>query len=112
MGEEAVVPAGALELATDQALGRFELGEVEGEAPQQGEVLGAMVLAVAGPVLVQGHIEHPRQAVLDLPVGADEGAEAGRIERPAEQVIAGLDGGLAVALATGGDLADGASPGQ
>ena len=65
-----------------------------------------MVLARPGEVLVQDHVEHPVQAVLDLPVRAHDRKEPGGGERPREQVVAGRGGRLVALLARGGDLAD------
>jgi hypothetical protein len=104
--EEGVVPAGAFDLAAGGALVAVGAQDVEGEAAQAGEVFGRMILAGAHPVLVEDDIEHPVQAVLDLPVGAHDREETGGGERPREQVVAGGERGPAVLLARGGDLAD------
>jgi hypothetical protein len=48
-----------------RASGDFRPGlveQVEGEAAEDGEVLGAVVAAVAGAVLVEGDVEHPVEA--------------------------------------------------
>lgn len=75
-GHGSIVPPGALELSFHGSSREFHLGEVEGEAPQQGVVLQAVVLAGPGLVLVHGHLEHAVQPVLDAPVGASHLAEA------------------------------------
>src|SRR3954454_18215009 len=110
-GEEEVVPCGAFELALHRALGGFGLGEVEGEAAQEGEVLGATVLAVPGPILIHGDVEHPMQPVLDAPVGARDLGEALGAKPRAEQVVGDLGRGLRGDLADAHDLADGGQPG-
>ena len=69
--KENVVPSCAPELAFDGSLGGFE-------ASRQGEIFGAVVLAVPGVVLVRGHVGHPVQTVLDAPAVADDGAELAR----------------------------------
>ena len=56
--------------------GAFELGKVESQAPQQGDVLRSVILASSGLVLVHGHIENPMQAVLNPPMGTGHPAEA------------------------------------
>ena len=80
MGEELVVSSGALEFAAHRVLGGLELGSVQGKAPQEGQVFGPVVLAVAHRVRVHGHIEHPMQAVLNAPVRPHDGQEALRRE--------------------------------
>lgn len=50
--------------------------EIEGEFSQDGKVFRAVFLAISGAVLVEIHIEHPMQAVLDGSVGAKGGGEA------------------------------------
>ena len=59
--------------------------DVEGAFADDGEVFGVVILAVAGPVFVEGGVEHPVDAVLDAPVGANgfanRSAVSGREER-------------------------------
>lgn len=43
------------------------LEQVQRLVPQDGEVLGSMVLAHATPVFSKGEIQHPMQAVLNPP---------------------------------------------
>jgi hypothetical protein len=76
-------------------LGPGLVEEVEGEAAKDGEVLGAVVAAVAGPVLVEGDVEHPVQAVLDRPVAADSAGGGLGGEGGGEDVGAGGGGGAA-----------------
>jgi hypothetical protein len=40
-----------------------------------GEVLGGVIGADAGAVLVEGEVEHPAETVLDAPVAADDALE-------------------------------------
>ena len=73
--EEVVVPSSAFELAAHGAFRGFELGEVEGEAPEECEIARPVVLAIARLILVEDDVEHPMELVLDGPVAAD-GVEA------------------------------------
>src|SRR5262247_3915347 len=65
-----MVPAGAFELGGERSLAGVAAGDVEGSTPQDGDVGGSVVAAVARGVLAQGHVELPVQAVLDVPVRA------------------------------------------
>lgn len=47
---------------------RMGTQDVEGEAPQDGEVLGGLVLSGADVVLAKDHVERPAELVLDGPV--------------------------------------------
>src|SRR3546814_5989298 len=58
---EGVGPSRAFALS---AYGEFRAGgseEVEGQVPEDGEVFRSVVGAVAGGVLVEGHVEHPME---------------------------------------------------
>ena len=83
-GEEGVVPAGSLDLAFHRSLGAFELGEVERDAAQQGDVLRSMIQAISGLVLIHGDVEDPMQSILDAPMSTHDLAEAVGGERCAE----------------------------
>jgi len=71
-GEEGVVPAGSLDLAFHRSLGAFELGEVERDAAQQGDVLRSMIQAISGLVLIHGDVEDPMQSILDAPMSTHD----------------------------------------
>ena len=63
-----VVTSGSLALSCN---GDFRSGgsqDIEGDFTQDGEVFWAVVLAVAGAVLIKGGVEHPVEAVLDAPM--------------------------------------------
>jgi hypothetical protein len=60
--EEGVIPAGALDLAPGRARSAIGAQDVEGEAPQPGEVFRGIVLAGPGPILVEDHVEAPSAA--------------------------------------------------
>ena len=75
-GKVGVVPPGALELALHGARGGLELREIEGKPAQQSQVLGAMILTGAQPILVHGHVQNPMQPVLDAPMRPHDGQKA------------------------------------
>jgi len=92
---EGIGPAGALAFAGDGELGAGGSEQTEGEAAEDGEVLGAVVGAGPGAVLVDGDVEHPVERVLDR--GEGLGGEAARTQMVAgggrPVVAAGLDAG-------------------
>jgi len=61
--------------------------QVECQLAQDSQVLRSMVLAVAREVLVEEDVEHPVQLVLDTPVAAHNGQQAGRRDQLGEQEI-------------------------
>jgi len=65
--EEVGRTEGSLEAAgLDATAGGMVLAEqVEGEAAQQGEIVGALANSYAGEVLTEGHAQDPVHAVLD-----------------------------------------------
>src|SRR5438552_18246457 len=71
--EESIVPSCALELGSqgDFCVG-MSAGDIEGEAPQDGEVGWGIVLSIARQVLVEDDIERPMQAIFDGPVCAHD----------------------------------------
>src|SRR4051794_32186683 len=91
-------------------LGAFEFGEVESKAPQQGDVLRSVILAVSGLILVHSHVEDPMQAVLNPPMGAGHLAEALGTERSAQQVVGGFGADLGADLASADHAANGSQP--
>src|SRR5687768_10910114 len=68
--EEGVVPSSLEHFVAHANRPRRCLEDVEGELSDDGEVLGAMILAGAAGVLVEQHIEDPVEIVLDAPMGA------------------------------------------
>ena len=72
---EGVGPSGSFALAGGGHPGAGLIEQVEGEAAEDGEVLGSVVAAVSGAVLVEGDVEHPVQRVLNRPVAADGAGE-------------------------------------
>jgi hypothetical protein len=73
-----------------------------------------MVFAVAAGICIHCDVEHPVQGVLDGPVRAGGGVEAGGGHRRAEQVICCFLCGFQRNIAPSGDCADGleAGPGM
>src|SRR3954451_21199478 len=109
-GQEGVVPCGAHALCLHGPLGAFELGKVESEAPQQGDVLRSVILTGSGLVFIHGHVENPVQAVLHSPMGAGHLAEVLGAERSAEQVVGGFRTDLGADLAGADHPANGRQP--
>ena len=71
--------------------------------PDDGQTGGGVALAVARLVFVHRHVEHPVQAVLDRPVGADGAPETLGRGLGAEQIIAAVDALRAVGETPLGD---------
>lgn len=80
--------------------------DVEGELAEDGEVLGAVVLAVAGAVLVEDGVEDPVEAVLDPPMGTHRAGERLGRQLGRGQVVAPAGAGPAVPLDGGLDHGD------
>ena len=76
--------------------------KVEGDAVEQGEVLGGISGPFAALVLAKGRVQHPVQFVFDALVLTNGGIEARGVKRQAGDVVAGfaflLAGGLLVSL--------------
>ena len=64
---------------------------VEGEPAHERHVLGAMPLAHARQILLEGHVERPVQGIFDAPVAADGVSERGRGATAGRDVIAGVE---------------------
>ncbi len=88
-----MIPAGGEPRGLDpERLGAFLLPESQREVVQDGERVGRVAGAEAGPVLGQGDIEHPLPAVFDGPVAADDGGEASRVGGQAAEDVSPLAG--------------------
>src|SRR5204862_8330964 len=71
--EYSIVPSCWLEFGSQgDFCGGMSAGDVEGEAPQDGEVGWGIVLAIARQALVEDDIERPMQAIFDGPVCAHD----------------------------------------
>ncbi len=85
--QEGIVPSCALDFASDGGLVWVAPEEVEGELSHQSDVLGAVVLAVAGSIFVEHDIENPMELVLDAPVACGDREEPFRREGFGEQEV-------------------------
>jgi hypothetical protein len=70
--EEGVVPACALDFASEGCAIGVGSDDVECEPAQDGEVLGRMVLSGTIAILGEVDIEHPMKTVFDAPVAAGD----------------------------------------
>src|SRR5437660_7959490 len=84
-------------------------GDIEGEAPQDGEVGWGIVLSIARQVLVEHDIERPMQVIFDGPVCAHDAHDILGAVVLAHQEVA-LDGLVRAPLAR--DPGDGSEPGK
>ena len=55
---EVIRPSGPLSLSPDGDVGSGTFEQVEGELSERGQVFRAVVLAVAGTILVKGDVQH------------------------------------------------------
>src|SRR5437660_11835270 len=83
--EEGIVPASALDSASQGGSIWMSSQDVEGEPAQNGEVLGSMVAARAVGVLGKMDVEHPMELVLDAPMAA------GDVEQPLGRDVFGQE---------------------
>ena len=82
-------PAGLMVFDVQARLGGLFLFEqIQGDAPQDGEVLGLVAYADAAIVFVEGHIDHPATAVFDRPMGSDLTVELGGTQLKTADVVA------------------------
>ena len=110
--QEVLVVLGAVELAADGSLVGMHPGDVQCQPADHRQTGGGVALAVARLVFVHRHVEHPVQAVLDRPVGADGAPETLGRGLGAEQMVAAVDALRAVGEAPLGDhLAEGRKTG-
>ncbi len=86
--------------------------------PDGGDVLWPGAGSQAAEIVVEHDVEHPMQAVLDMPVASHRGGEQLGVERSGGQVEAPFEAGATVALdldlglGLGLDDGDGARPGK
>ena len=62
---EVVGPSGAFSFSSDRDFGSGAFENVEGEFSEDGEVFWAVILSVAGAILVESHGEDPMETVFD-----------------------------------------------
>jgi hypothetical protein len=68
--KEAIFPCGSLDFVGHGYGSRMAADKVEGDASQDCEVLGSIVLSGSVRILREQDVEHPMQSVLDAPVTA------------------------------------------
>lgn len=86
---------------------RDDLDEVWRDAADERDVLGGVARSDTRFILPEGDVQDPAQAVLDPPVGPDDGAGPGRRRAcEAAQGVAAIDGGFPAQDLAGGLDAD------
>ncbi len=86
-----MVPSRVESFSLDSSFGRFVLFEhVEGDAVDEGKVLGRMACSFSAQVFSEADIEHPVQLVFDAPVLPDRTVQPGRVGLEAGDVEAGF----------------------
>src|SRR5712664_4267763 len=97
--EEAVVPGGAFELASQGSLCvGMSASNIEGKSPQNGEVGGSVVFSASRLILVENDVERPVQDVFDTPMFANDAQQfGGRVALGQKEVA--LDGLVASTFA-------------
>ena len=89
-----MVPGGVDSFSFDASLPAFlPLEQIQSNASQAGEVLGAVPASMAGLIFVKTHIQYLVQAIFDAPVSADTFRQVGGIRRPAGDVVTPLHAG-------------------
>ncbi len=90
-----VVPAGLLAPGGDAALGGgLAARQIEGQASQEGQVVGGVTGADTVCILPEGHVQDPVEGVLNPPVAAHGLQQDPRIGRQTGNVGAGFRGDL------------------
>ena len=106
MHQIAPIPSGFEPFVYEADLGLVLFEDVQGELPDEREVLCCHFASFALLVFAEGHVERPVELVLDLPVVADVGVEAA-VCRQAADIVAHLAGLLAAGAACRLDPDDG-----
>ena len=78
--EEVFSPSCSAHFACDGSVSWVRSQDVEGEASDDGEVFGSVVLAGPGIVFVEDHVEGPMELVFYGPMGAHDGGKLARRE--------------------------------
>src|SRR5437660_6550888 len=96
MEEVIVIPASPLAFALDSSLDGLVLTQHgHRQAIEQRQVFDPVTVALTHAVLVEGHIQHPMQTVLDPPVLADRARQTLGPGRQAADEVSYLVAGLA-----------------
>src|SRR5688572_8257396 len=110
--EELPFPSGEVHFSSDR-LGRgVRAQDVERDSPDDGQVLGGVILSGACVVFVEDDIERPMQLVLDAPMAAHRLEQALGAEHARQEIIArgaagpSIDGALRYDPADGGELGE------
>lgn len=80
--------------------------EVHGHVFDHGHVVGAVAASQASEIVVRDHVEHPVEAVLDAPMGANGGGEGYGVEPRRRETIPSFPRDRAVSLDAALDHAD------
>lgn len=70
--EEGIIPARALDFASNRGGVGMRSQDIKGEPAQDGKVLGSVVLSGTVSILGEVNIEHPVELVLDAPVASGD----------------------------------------
>src|SRR5215467_10289692 len=87
LGQVFVIPACELELSTQGRLGVVLSHDIESHVAQDGEIVGSIVEAISGLILVHNDVEAPMEPIFDAPMGTHYIREALGGQGCAERVI-------------------------
>src|SRR5262249_9425017 len=76
LGQICVIPACELELSTQGRLGVVLSHDVESHVAQDGEIVGSVVEAISGLILIHNDVEAPMESIFDAPMGTHDIGEA------------------------------------
>src|SRR5215831_17107019 len=111
LGQICVIPACELELSTQGRLGVVLSHDVESHVAQDGEIVGSVVEAISGLILIHNDVEAPMESIFDAPMGTHDIGEALGGQGCAEKVIGCLGRGLGGEFTDADDFADGRQSG-
>src|SRR5215471_12457820 len=111
LGQVFVIPACELELSTQGRLGVVLSHDIESHVAQDGEIVGSIVEAISGLILVHNDVEAPMEPIFDAPMGTHYIREALGGQGCAEKVIGCLSRGLGGEFTDADDFADGRQSG-
>jgi hypothetical protein len=90
-GSEDWVDASSEALASQRATGIVGLEDIEGRMTDHRKIQGRIVPSGSAAILVEDHVHHPMQAVLDAPMRARGGEEGFRVWRERGDAKSDLD---------------------